>query len=1525
MRSAIRYYLVITLAVVMLPLSAVGDEHVYYDQLVKDLVGYYVYAQGGVDWIWGMHCDVQGFTPSRTAQIAPGSGDPGFSEDILLPESCEFPDIGGQVVFAFNVQFNSLTQLGTWDIMCHGYGATPLWCPNRCYGCMHYGCTLTCDQEVIYELPDDVYFHITAYNEQPTASISHSPTPAWNQTVTLNSNANDPDGGSLDYSWSITEKPTSSSKTLSSSSAANPTIGFTNDDDIGSWSFRLHVDDDEGERATFTHSFSVPNVEPDISVSGNLDIYATETIALSVTPTTDVDGGILTFNWDIDTSPPGASEAPQYGYSSGSSISIPTTDIDIGNWEFTVTANDDEDPPGTDTESVLVVVHNIPPEIDLVGASEIDIGDAIMLETTILTDADGGDLEFVWDIIQAPQSSLLTVQSAYHTGTGATGAGIYIPTAYEDAGTWIFRLTAIDDDDQPDSEIEAEFAVVVDGPAIADITGPALIGSLSFPLVLSGEDSEDIDSPCIGTAHRCHDTLDGRPVSGITPGIVQYTWYLIDVPFEVYGTYPLGRVDDVFGVSATGSTMSIDYADLQEGDWVFELEVVDAESNTDVFSFNVAVVDETGPPIAILNPTRRYEVDIANIVAEDIVIDGSASFDLDNILIGDPPGPGMGIDEYQWNYVLSPLGCAAPALPAGTATSSFNLYDNGDTIPANCLGLWQIGLMVTDDDSTPKTASTQTTVIIGDCPALLCINYPTNAFPEYVEFSDNTDVIIYYRLDATLYDDPFFAYGMFTELEIYQESDLVTPVYTDCDSNVLASNKGSMLVFHWNGFTDWNARPEPGLYTIKLKLADFSLTFAPFIGAVETNAIWIEKAEPEILPSSDRYIAFNELDAPIPTDTIDIIYDVSGIVVPDQVRWRVYDAATTLIFEHTEVPTGGTISWDGQVSGSTLPPGFYTIEVELLKLGNVLGTSDPHEFVIYNIEIIPITGLVSDTHPGLFVFVNNDDDNLNAVSDLTETAAGENDLIQLDITLDPPLEGEAVFTSTSAAPEPFRLWDSVAKGTETVLGATIAFPATPIPPQLFIEARTAAQSDLSLDIQTNDGVSLVPATIALTLISVQMMQDTNNDHSIGAGDNQIFNVDIARWNNAYDVAFNVNNAADPANFIEQDPRRFYLRIEDASANADAGAIEQITASIGTVDQLLAVDDNQTDVTLTESGNNSGIFIARSAILVSRDIQVVDDPDADDEFDAHDGTAGTVADDAANDRTHRTEMDGRLRIQYQSAAAPAAQEWDLPVCQRNPEQRRRIELRTRIFNEPYLDTGYDHDGVPATPVIGAANGSFDFNDVNMNGMHDAGEASEQFMDISGGAVVFANAGARGGVVTPAVVTDQMTRSNIAWAQACIRFESVGITTVDAPTNAMGVDILADGVFDAVDETFVTATYAPGATVDVVEVFYTASIATANAYTRTPSDLIAGLGENTFIYMQPGLNINFRTLAHELGHAMDNGWDAPNTQVIFYPADNTFTDDAVNQYRRVTDATVANVRTVRPVGNMMATGNRLLKMP
>jgi hypothetical protein len=1331
----------------------------------------------------------------------------------------------------------------------------------------------------------------------------------------------------LSFAWTFTRPD----GTTFNRSGMSQTVTFDDSQLPGEdWSVRLQVTDPQGASDTRTRSFDVRGSPPNISTVGEGAVPVFGPIALSASPGTDIDGGSLSFVWEVIEAPPGGTFPVTHTWNTRVVPPFNTTEADITSfsdgadigsiWRFEVTATDDEGEQ--DSEIVTVRVLNDPPELDVAIPDEVNEGDLIQAQTSVLSDDDGGALSFSWDIVQVPQSASVGLQTGFSTADFLT-----VSSTTGDAGTWIFEVTATDDEGEAVSE---RYSVLVDGLPITDVTGPATIGSLSFPLELDGTGSEDPDTRC-GEPDYCHIT-GGDPVEDVSPGIIQWTWSLIDVPFELWDGYPLGSVTEVFAVPGHEPTLTLEVGDLEPGDWTFQLAITDAEGNIDFATFETTVINENGPPFALLSAPAQHVVDgISATVLTDVATSGAASFDPDNVLLGETLGPGLGITDYSWSITEAPVGCVAPdlpTLPSGPAQTNAILFPAGTVVPPSCQGSYRVQLTVTDDDGTPRQGTATATVIVGNCFGDLCVDYPTTLYPEFVIFSEDTDVLIYYHLNSLLYDDPVFASGMFTQLRIFHEDDLSTPVFTAYDPNVLASDKGSFLVFHWDGYDDARRRPISGRYTIEINLLDFAFSATAF-QAVEFDAVWIEVDDVEIAGTSDVYVDFDGLDNG--SDGITVDYAIVGQILPDQLTARFYDASSSLLHEEDVVGAfSGTFEWGGQFGGSTVPPGSYSAEIEAYRGGSSLGVSEQHDFTVYRMGLRATGGAVFDTPPGLNVFVNNDDDDFSGASDAAESAPGEDDLIEVEVVLEPALEGTLTFSTSAGS---YRLWDTSAKGAETALPATLLLPADPLPPRFYLEATAAAVSDLGMAFQTVDGFSLTPATMVLNLVDLQVVNDTNNDHVIGPGDTQTYFANVARWDNAYNAAgpdglpgtaddFSVVNGPDPSSFVEQDPSRFYIRVRDNAANTSATTLDQVTVSLETASAIGIPDDDLTSITLFETAPNSGEFVSRSQILTSPDIQVADDANADDEFSAHDGVAAVVSDDGLDDRTHRATIDGAFLIEYQPTGASAPKAAVLPICQRGPtDARRRLQLNVTVFNEPFLDHGLDH--APGTADAGEGDGAFTFTDTNGDGQHSAGEPSEQFVDLSSGLVATGTVGTWGGVVPLAQVNAQIQRANVAWAQACIELELLAIRSVAAP-QVGGVDVLADGTFNiGTEEAALMVAYAPAATIDVLEVFFLAPIAGANAVSRTPSDMIVALGEKTFVYMAPNVNISFRTLAHEIGHVLDNGWDAPNAQTEFYPAGTTFLDNLINQYRRLSAATIANARTLRPAGNLAATGNRLLK--
>ena len=850
----------------------------------------------------------------------------------------------------------------------------------------------------------------------------------------------------LVYRWRLTAPDGSTSDFSGSTVHAPFDDNYLPQED---WSVRLTVEDPRGSTHSRTASFRVIGSPPDITVSG-ADINALETLEVTVSPANDVDGGSLDFQWEVLAAPPGGQYAAG-NIVNGSSLSFLTEEGDIGEWAFRCTAIDDEGEEDTDTISLLV--NNLPPDINLIGDEEIDAGFDLQIETTEVDDpdnAEGGGLEFKWDIIQAPQSSTLMVQEDFHQLPL-----LIMSTDAADAGTWVFRLTVTDDELPPwQEEVTEEFSVLVDGLPEAEISGPSTVGSLSFPVTLSGEDSVDPDSPCESDAYRCHDTLDGGLPSGLSPGIVRYTWTLLDVPYDAPLEYLPGRVDDALGLPAEGATLTIGPGDLVAGDWLFQLEVEDGEGNTDAATFQLSVIDEGGPPwVWIMPPFSRYTVDGAGVLGSDVKLSGLLSMDYDNVLLGETPDSGLGITDYAWSVPRVPPGCTPGSAPSGPDAVDFELYAAGTVPSLVCLGYYEIGLAVTDDDSVPKTGSAQAYVSLGSCDSLVCVDFPLEMMPHVEDFTDRTDVLIYYHVDSLVYDNPLFVGGLFARLRIFHESDPVVPFYTAHDPNVISVLHGGSMEFKWDGRGSAGQRPRPGRYSIDIDLVDMAMT-SHGISDRENNAILIAVAEPSILPGSSDYVVRENLADG--SDQVQVEYQIDGGATLDDVAWEALDASDVVVAEGSlGTVASGTLSWNGADHvGDLVPAGDYRILLRALRGGGVLGESAEHTVKILRLDLDADTsrdGLIDDvaddTGEDAWVKTRGAVFAVNLDRDGGRTAAGRPipDAVHFDDAGDPVHED---FEINGAADE------------ADITPFVIRNPGTSLPPSVKVFLRAAEQEDI---------------------------------------------------------------------------------------------------------------------------------------------------------------------------------------------------------------------------------------------------------------------------------------------------------------------------------------------------------------------------------------------------------------------------------------------------------------------------------
>ena len=180
-------------------------------------------------------------------------------------------------------------------------------------------------------------------------------------------------------------------------------------------------------------------------------------------------------------------------------------------------------------------------------------------------------------------------------------------------------------------------------------------------------------------------------------------------------------------------------------------------------------------------------------------------------------------------------------------------------------------------------------------------------------------------------------------------------------------------------------------------------------------------------------------------------------------------------------------------------------------------------------------------------------------------------------------------------------------------------------------------------------------------------------------------VRVGLWDNAFAPATgNLRNAINAANnFVDLDTRRFHLRLRDPSVAGEASINWRTGFDDGSDDDAPAVPAFSQEITLTETGANTGIFLSRGLMHVT-DTTDRNEPTNSGMPAGH--TDSTGAPDTGNrawrqsnhrkrmitvDNTH--QLNNRTVALYNRMAGINPFRINLPVFERTPEERRRIRV------------------------------------------------------------------------------------------------------------------------------------------------------------------------------------------------------------------------------------------------------------
>lgn len=322
--------------------------------------------------------------------------------------------------------------------------------------------------------------------------------------------------------------------------------------------------------------------------------------------------------------------------------------------------------------------------------------------------------------------------------------------------------------------------------------------------------------------------------------------------------------------------------------------------------------------------------------------------------------------------------------------------------------------------------------------------------------------------------------------------------------------------------------------------------------------------------------------------------------------------------------------------------------------------------------------------------------------------------------------------------------------------------------------------------------------------TVEFVLDDDDDRRVDGNAPVATALMYGLWDRGYDAAGDIRNGVNEAdNFVGSDRRRFYLRVHDVGVTANNVSVPWRTVtSSGSNDDAPA----SRAVTLVETTAGSKIFVSKALMLVS--------DDTDSAHATHSGLssgpdAGIRQRGQSNHRLRRAALDGSVVADYAPVGGGQPVSVTLPVFERKPDARRRIDVRVINY-----------------------------------GTH----------------------------ATAAQIAAQFAVANARWAQTGLRIVAAATVDRPIPAAAQDGAGRYAGAADNDAEVAALADLIPVNPDNTLTVVFarkpTSGPGASNAYTTLFERTRSALGRRFFIFINPNVDIKNVTLAHEFHHVLFN---------------------------------------------------------
>jgi YD repeat-containing protein len=279
---------------------------------------------------------------------------------------------------------------------------------------------------------------ISTLNSPPVAKAGSNQSVWVGDSITLDgSGSTDVDGNSLTYSWSFTSKPAGSTATLQNPTSVNPSFII---DKFGDYVIQLIVNDGTVNSSPSTVTISTLNSPPVANAGPDQVVFASDTVQLNGSGSTDVDGNQLGFAWSIISKPANSQAAL-----SDPLVVNPSFTVDVGgSYIVQLLVTDGIVTSAADT--VTISTQNRPPVANAGTDQTVALKSTVQLDGSASSDPDNDAITYNWSLLSKPTGS----NAALSNGTVAK------PTfAADTAGNYVAQLIVLDGkaDSAPDTVI----------------------------------------------------------------------------------------------------------------------------------------------------------------------------------------------------------------------------------------------------------------------------------------------------------------------------------------------------------------------------------------------------------------------------------------------------------------------------------------------------------------------------------------------------------------------------------------------------------------------------------------------------------------------------------------------------------------------------------------------------------------------------------------------------------------------------------------------------------------------------------------------------------------------------------------------------------------------------------------------------------------------------------------------------------------------------------------------------------------